>query len=334
MPSDSSPHGSRIRKPMGDSDARRFTVGAEDLARGQDSAAFVLWRNAEIMAFGPSARPPPEPTMANVLQIRAQLLQPAATTLVVVGDVSATEVEAQAERAFGGWRSDREPSPPARSASKSSDPSFVPRVVYVPDDPFASPFAAIVARGPASTALDVWAFRVAVEMLGGGMESELYVRVREEMAASYVPGADVRWFPGVSVVTLGGYLEPGKVIAATRVMLASVRTLREHGPELEAIERAKARLKSDVQGDVSTNGLLPPPLGVTGRDVPPLNPCDAARRIDAVAPDDVRAAMRTYFAEKRLGVVVIARELQLDAWPADLNMGTVQRRDWLGQDLP
>jgi predicted Zn-dependent peptidase len=65
-----------------------------------------------------------------------------------------------------------------------------------------------------------------------------------------------------------------------------------------------------------------------------IDPCDAARRIEAVAPDDVRAVMRMYFAEKRLGVVVIAREDQLDAWPADLDMGPVQRRDWLGQDLP
>lgn len=73
---------------------------------------------------------------------------------------------------------------------------------------------------------------------------------------------------------------------------------------------------------------------MTGRDVRPIEPCDSARRIDAVTPDDIRAVMRTYFAEKKLGVVVIAREDQLDAWPADLDMGAVQRRDWLGQDLP
>jgi hypothetical protein len=117
-------------------------------------------------------------------------------------------------------------------------------------------------------------------------------------------------------------------------MLASIRGVREHGPDLEAIERAKARLKSEVQSAVSTNWLLASSLEVTGREVHPIDPCDAARRIDAIAPEDVRAVMRMYFAEKRLGAVVIAREDQLDAWPADLDMGAVQRRDWLGQDLP
>jgi hypothetical protein len=73
---------------------------------------------------------------------------------------------------------------------------------------------------------------------------------------------------------------------------------------------------------------------VTGGEAQPLDPCEASAHIDAVVADDVRAAMRAYFAEKRLGVVVIAREDQLDAWPADLDMGTAQRRDWLGQDLP
>ena len=315
-------------------DIQRFVAAADALHRGEDRPELVLRRNAEIMAFGPSTRPAAEPTMADVIQARAQLLQPAAATLVVAGDVSAAEVEARAERVFGGWRSDREPSPPAASASKSSDPAFVRRVAYVPNNAYASPLAALVVRGPPSSSPDVWAFRVAVQILGGGIASELFVHVREELAASYVPGAEVRWFPGASIATFGGQLDRGKVIAATRIMLASVRGVREHGPDLEAIERAKARLKSEVQSAVSTNGLLASSLEVTGREVHPIDPCDATRRIDAVAPEDVRAVMRMYFAEKRLGVVVIARELQLDAWPADLNMGTVQRRDWLGQDLP
>jgi predicted Zn-dependent peptidase len=325
-----------ITNPQADerSDIQRFVAAADSLRRGEDIPTLVLWRNAETMAFGRSTRPAVEPTMTEVIQTRAQLLQPAAANLVVVGDVSAVEVEAQAERAFGGWRSDRDPSQPAMSVTKSSEPSFVPRVAYVPSNPYASPLAAIVVRGPASVSPDVWAFRVVVQILGGGMESELFVHVREEMAASYVPGASVRWFPGASVAAFGGLLDQGKVIAATRVMLSSVREMREHGPDLGAIERGKARLKTEVQGSVSTNWLLASSLEVSRRDVHPIDPCDAARRIDGVTPDDVRAVMRMYFAERRLGVVVIAREDQLDAWPADLNMGPVQRRDWLGQDLP
>ncbi len=315
------------------SDVQRFVAAADALRRGEASPDMVLRRNAEIMAFGPSIHPAAEPTMADVIQARAQLLQPAAATLVVAGDVSAAEIEAQAERAFGGWRADREPSPPAVSAAKSSDLSFVPRVAYVPNNAY-GPLAAIVVRGPPSTSLDVWAFRVAVQVLGGGRGSELFVHLREEMAASYVLGAEVRWFPGASVAMFGGQLDRGKVIAATRVMLSSVRAVRDHGPDLEAIGRAKARLKSEMQDSVSTNRLLVSSLEVTGRDVHPVDPCDAARRIDAVAPNDVQTVMRTYFAEERLGVVVIAREDQLDAWPADLDIGPVQRRDWLGQDLP
>ena len=120
------------------------------------------------------------------------------------------------------------------------------------------------------------------------MASELFVHVREEMAASYVPGAEGRFgFPGASVATFGGPLDREKVIAATRVMLASVRGVRDHGPDLEAIERAKARLKSEVQSAVSTNCPLASSLEVTGRDVHPIEPCDAARLIDAVTAEDV-----------------------------------------------
>jgi hypothetical protein len=117
-------------------------------------------------------------------------------------------------------------------------------------------------------------------------------------------------------------------------MISTVRALREDGPELAALARAKARLKAERQESVSTNWLLASSLEVTGSDVRPLDPCEAAARIDGVAPDDVRNAMRVYFAEKRLGVVVIAEEDQLEAWPTALEMGAVQRRDAFGQDLP
>ncbi len=331
---------SRVAHPQADggSDIRRFVAAADSFRRGEDSPGLTLWRNAEFMALGQTsagryARALAEPTMADVIHAREQICRPATTTLVVVGDVSVAEVQAQAERTFGVWRSDGESGPPTVSG-RESDPSFVPRVVYVPNNPAASAVSAIVARGPAPSDPDVWAYRVAVQILGGGMESEIFVHVREEMAAAYMPAAEVRWLPGASIAILGGYLESGKVIAATRVMLSSVRALRERGPDLTALERAKVRLKAELRGSVSTNWLLASSLEVTGGEAHPLDPCEASAHVDAVVADDVRAAMRAYFAEKRLGVVVIAREDQLDAWPADLDMGTVQRRDWLGQDLP
>jgi predicted Zn-dependent peptidase len=158
--------------------------------------------------------------------------------------------------------------------------------------------------------------------------------LREEMAAAYVPGSDVRWFAHSSIATLGGALERGRVTEATRVILTSVRAGRDKGPGIDALERAKTRLKTELRGSVATNWLLAASLEVIGGDAHPLDPCEAATRIDAVTPSAVSAAMRTYFAEKRLGVVVIARDDQLDAWPDDLGMGRAQRRDWQGQDLP
>jgi zinc protease len=322
----------------GRSAIHRFIAAADAMRREEDNPWLTLRRNAEVMAFGrrpagPHDGPMAEPTLADVTQARDQICRPEATTLVVAGDVSFAEVQAQAERVFGGWRSDGASTPPAALRRESSDPTFAPRVVYVPSHTSASAVAAIVARGPAPSDPDFWAYRVAVDILGGGWESELFVHVREEMAAAYVPTAEVRWFPGASVVTLGGYLESGKVIAATRVMVSSVRALREQGPGLRPLERAKARLNAELRGSVSTNALLASSLEVIGADVHPVDPCQATARIDAVTPDNVRAVMRAYFAERRLGVVVIAREDQLDAWPADLDMGAVQRRDWLGQDI-
>jgi predicted Zn-dependent peptidase len=332
--------GSWITDRPGDekADARRFDAATDSLLRMDDRPSSMLWRNAEVMAFG---RPPvdrsvpaAEPTLSDILQERAQIFRPAAATIVVSGDVSPDDMKVQAERAFGKWESKGEGAPAARSVPASPGASFVPRVVYVPSDPWGLAFAAIVGRGPPDSSPDAWAFRVAVQMLGGRLDSELYARVREEMAAAYHPGAEVRWFPQASVALLGGYLENGKVIAATRVMLSSVRALRDHGPELEAFARAKARTMGDVQDAVSNNERVAASLDVVGGEAHPLDPCEARVRIDAVAPDDVRAAMRQYFAEKRLGVLVVAREDQLDAWPADLDMGKVQRRDWLAEDLP
>jgi predicted Zn-dependent peptidase len=329
--------GAWITRPQaeGPADIQRFAAAADALRRGEDSPRLTLWRNAEVMAWGlpfnAHGRSIAEPTMADVVQARAQLLRPAAATLVVTGDVSADDVRAQAERAFGGWRSDGETSPHVGSSSESTEPSFAPRVVYVPQNR-AAPVTAVVVRGPGSRSADAWAFRIAVQILGGGMESEIYVHVREEMAAAYATGAEVRWLQNSSIAAIGGPLERGKVVAATRVMVSSVRALREKGPAPEVLDRAKMRLKAEVRDSASTNWLLASSLEVVDGDAQPLDLCEAETHINAVTASDVWAALRTYFAEKRLGVVVIAREDQLDAWPEDLNMGRVQRRDWLGQD--
>lgn len=326
--------------PGGRSDVQQFVAAADSLHRSEDSPTASLWRNAEVMAFGrpsadPPARTPVEPTLADLIHLRAQLVQPDSATLVVAGDVSVAEVQAQAERAFGAWRCDRPPEPwPAASGPESFDPPFDPRVVHVPNNPYAMAFVAIVARGPAESSADAWAFRVAIAILGGGIESEIYVHVREELAAAYVTGAETRWFSRSSIATLGGALEPGKVIEATRAMLSAVHGLRADGPAPEVLDRAKARLKAELRASVSTNWLLTSSLVVSGGDVHPRNTCEAAARVDAVTAEAVRTAMRVYFADRRLGVVVIAQDHQLDRWPIDLGMGAVQRRDSFGQDMP
>ncbi|HZU83352.1 MAG TPA: insulinase family protein [Polyangiaceae bacterium] len=320
------------------SDDHRLAAARDVLSRSEDGPGFALRRNADVLAFGaPSSAsdtgPPAEPTTADLREARARLLRPSAATLVIVGDVSADAVQAQAERAFGGWVS---PSvePPSADAPQSLDAAFQPRVVYVPYNSYALATAALVVRGPAPADADVWAFRVAVEALGGGVESELYVHVREELAAAYVAGAEVRWFPRSSIALLGGAIEPGKVIAATRAMLSSVRALRSRGPEPAALARAKAQLKASLQASMSTDALVASSVDAIEGDVRPRDLCEETARVDAVSADDVRAAMRVYFAEKRLGAVVIADELQLDEWPDDLGIGRARRRDSFGRDLP
>ncbi len=132
-----------------------------------------------------------------------------------------------------------------------------------------------------------------------------------------------------SLVVVGGRIESVKTIAATRSILEAVRALRDRGPSATALDEAKAVLRGGSGRSLRTRTWSPwKTRWWTGC------PWTLQRRqgLEAIGAEDVRAVMRRYFAEDRFGVVLGARLDQLDAWPADLDMGPVQRRDGFGRD--
>lgn len=112
--------------------------------------------------------------------------RPDATTVVVVGDVSATEVRARLLARLGGWRAPAMPLPSVPSAPESVPPAERTVVRELTQTTVFMGRPAIRQEDP-----DYPALAVATYILGGGSTSRLYTRVREERGLAYGVGASV-----------------------------------------------------------------------------------------------------------------------------------------------
>lgn len=311
-----------------ENDTKRLTSALRRSAASWHDSSAVVDRNARALVFGRAGYGVPEapagdPSISTLLETRDFVTLPTGTTFVVAGDASAGDVEAQLAHAFDGWsaRAFVRPAPASAELTRLS-----PRVVQVRGRVGSQTEATLVSRGPAPGAPDALALRLAMQILASPLTSPVYAHVREDLAAAYAVGATIQWYRHASLVTLGARIEPNKVIASTKAMISAVRVLRDDGPSPTQLAEGKATLAGQLRDTGATNAGIVYLQGAWPGGSP-LDPCATRSAVDSLGGDDVRAVMRSYFAEGRYGVVLVAQDLQLEAWPDSLGLGSVEVRD-------
>jgi zinc protease len=189
-------------------------------------------------------------TRADVQGAYAQTWRPEATTLIMVGDISASAAKALAEKNFASWAA----KPGAASANPTPVTPPAPRVIVV-DMPGAGQAGVVVARpGIARSDPDFYAASVANATLGVGFSSRLNQEIRIKRGLSYGAGS------GVAARRLPGYVAAStqtKNPSAPEVVSLIVDTMRGMGsapvPAGE-LESRKAVLIGDFGRDTETTG--------------------------------------------------------------------------------
>ena len=175
-------------------------------------------------------------TADDVRAFHGTRIGPDAATLIVVGDLSSTDVDALGETVFGDWKADAAPPPPAtvRRADGGSRivlvdrPGSVQSMLYVGHD------------APGRRTPDYVPMTTMSLGFGGMFNSRLNYKLREEKGYTYgaFGGFDLRRDGGVFVARAA--VQTDVTGAALSDLLAEYRAVHDDGLTAEELERARS----------------------------------------------------------------------------------------------
>ena len=227
--------------------------------------------------------------------------RPDATTVVVVGDVSATEVRARLLARLGGWRVPATPLPSVPSAPESVPPAERTVVRELTQTTVFMGRPAIRQKDP-----DYPALAVATYILGGGSTSRLYTRVREERGLAYGVGASVGIARHGSSLTVSLQTRNESAEEAIRLVREEMRGIGAADVAPAELELAKAyligsyALRTDTSSKVAVLIASLEELGL-GLDYPERY----RERIAAVTAADVRRVAVRFLDPDTYSTVIV-----------------------------
>lgn len=268
---------------------------------------------------------------ANLVSFYERYYQPANAVLVVVGDVSKTDVGERVKELFGTLSGGRRAEPPPTIEPPQTG---VRRLVL--RGAGSSSYFKIAYRAPSAMNQDYVPFLVLQEVLAGGSgvnfsQNEWGDPAREQSRMAGIYDGLVSWFIPTAapyVFTLGGMAAPSASQEDIEARIEeAVQSLRERPPSEEELKRAKRHLMREVIFDVETTEDAAHQLaffeGLDALEVLQSLPS----RIAAVTAADVQSAARTYLGSERrtIGWYLAGAPTALPAGPEP---AIEERTDW------
>ena len=241
--------------------------------------------------------------MATLKEFHQKLTAPNNCVLAIFGDVTASDVKAAVEKAFGRWQMADSKSGNSNSPLPTSNSHLPLRVEETRDKK-----QAVLVLGFPGTTLgsdDRYALDLLQECCSD-LGSRLFLRIREQLGLAYYVGAQN--FAGLAPGYFAFYTgtEPTKVAQVEAELLKEAELLRTEGLTAEELKRAKAKIigqkkiaRADL-GNLASTSALDELYGL-GWQRAELD--DA--KYDAVTLEQIKAVAQKYLQPEALVVSVV-----------------------------
>lgn len=151
-----------------------------------------------------------------------------------------------------------------------------------------------------------YALQVLSDVLGGGMSSRLFKKVREEMGAAYYIGSSPDFYLDHGYLAASAGVDHGKIEAVIKAILHEMHRLGGELVPPRELQRSKDHLIGNFILGLETSDALAGYYGeqeiLTRSLLPPGKIID---RIKSIRADEVRGVARTIFKDKKLNFAVI-----------------------------
>ncbi len=152
-----------------------------------------------------------------------------------------------------------------------------------------------------------YALQLAAEILGGGMSSRLFQKVREELGAAYYVRCEPDLYTDHGLIAMSAGLDHSKIEAALQAALGEFTRLKEEKVSAADLKKAKehfiGELFLSLEGSDAIAGFYASQelLGLGGLKAPE----EVAQRIGAVTTAEIQAVAKSVFTGRNLNLAVI-----------------------------
>ncbi|HXE74469.1 MAG TPA: pitrilysin family protein [Candidatus Xenobia bacterium] len=151
-----------------------------------------------------------------------------------------------------------------------------------------------------------YAVSLLANILGGGMSSRLFQRIREKEGLAYAVFADVQAYRDTGLMTVYAGTARETAQQALHLILMEMRRLKKEPVAVEELQRAKDNLKTSLMLSLESTTARMSNLArqevYFGRF---FNPDEILAAIDAVSAEQVQAAAQEFFQAGLLGATVL-----------------------------
>jgi zinc protease len=255
--------------------------------------------------------------------------RPNNATLIVVGDVTADDVERRVRALFGSWARAEIP------ASKLSEPpSGLATAIYLIDKPGAPQSSVRIGSiGVPRSTQDYFSILVMNTILGGAFTSRLNTNLRETHGYTYGAGSGFAMRRWAGPFTARAEVVAAKSDSALIEFMKELRAIREAVPGTE-LEKAKRYLQLQLPSEFETTGDIASqlvPVVVHGLPLDYYN--SYVQRIEDVTVTDVQRVAQQYIDPSKFAVVIVGDRKAIEAGLRALNIGELSIRDFTGQPV-
>ena len=151
-----------------------------------------------------------------------------------------------------------------------------------------------------------YALQVLVDILGGGMSSRLFQKIREEMGAAYYVRAESDLFTDHGYLSASAGIDHNKIEPVIGAILGEFRRFTEEAVEDRELQRAKDHLVGHLFLSLETSDEISGFYGgqeILTRQL--VSPENLAQKIQAVTAGEIMAVAKDIFQNKKLNLAII-----------------------------
>jgi zinc protease len=270
-------------------------------------------------------------TTSDLRRFYAKWVRPDNATLLIVGDTTLAEIVPKLEKRLSGWRAPSEPLPVKAVLPPAAKPQGT-RVVLIDQPGAKSSIVKVLQAGGPRSSPDFEVFRVVNTILGGHFLSRLNMNLRERKGWSYGAASNIESAPVIGLIDAGGQVQADKTAEAMREIEREVRDIASGRPptDAEVIAAKNALLLGMPALLEGPNGVKDFYAGTFEYGLPEDYWRGYVRRVQALTPDQVRAAARRLYRPSEMTWIVVGDLATIEADVRKLGLGAVEVVDASG----